>query len=134
MGICASCDGTTNKDDGQKELHCNVEEEGEVDKLDQDEEEDSQDALVRQDQQVHHHDQEILHHDQQVHRHDHHYFHQQARGRKSMCRKCNLRLLTLIHVPLKEDTAVHYWLRPIKRGQFRFANFAPHPHFHFLIH
>ena len=106
MGICASCDGTTNKDDGQKELHCNEEEEGEEDKLDQGEEEDSQDALVRQDQQVHHHDQEILHHDQQVHRHDHHYFHQQARGRKSMCRKCNLRLLTLIHVPPKEDTAV----------------------------
>ena len=22
--------------------------------------------------------------------------------------------------------AMHYWLRPIKRGQFRFANFAPH--------
>ena len=33
---------------------------------------------------------------------------------------------------------MHYWLRPIKRGQFRFAYFAPHLngkcHFHFLIH
>ena len=33
---------------------------------------------------------------------------------------------------------VHYWLRPIKRGQFKFANFAPHfegtCHFHFLTH
>ena len=33
---------------------------------------------------------------------------------------------------------LHYWLRPIKRGQFRFANFAPHLkgkcHFHFLIY
>ena len=34
--------------------------------------------------------------------------------------------------------SLHYWLRPIKRGQFEFANFAPHfegkCHFHFLIH
>ena len=33
---------------------------------------------------------------------------------------------------------MHYWLRPIKRGQFRFANFALHLkgkcHVHFLIH
>ena len=37
-----------------------------------------------------------------------------------------------------DEPAMHYWLRPIKRGQFRFANFAPHfkgkCHFHFLIH
>ena len=34
--------------------------------------------------------------------------------------------------------SMHYWLRPIKRGQFRFANFAPYLkgkcHFHFLVH
>ena len=33
--------------------------------------------------------------------------------------------------------SLHYWLRPIKRGQFRFADFAPYLkgkcHFHFLI-
>ena len=27
-------------------------------------------------------------------------------------------------LPVKES--MHYWLRPTKRGQFRFANFAPH--------
>ena len=51
----------------------------------------------------------------------------------------------LIHVGLGMSNCVlvvspsmHYRLRPIKRGQFRFANFAPHVegncHFHFLIH
>ena len=92
MGICASCYEITNNDNEQ---HYKEEEE---DKLDQGKEEDSQDVLV-------HHDQLVLH-DQPVHHHDHFHFHQQPKGRKSMCRRCNLRLLTLIHVPPKEDTAV----------------------------
>ena len=25
-----------------------------------------------------------------------------------------------------DEAALHSWLRPIKRGQFRFADFAPH--------
>ena len=39
--------------------------------------------------------------------------------------------------PISKES-LHYWLRPIRRGQFGFANFAPHFdgkfHIHFLIH
>ena len=39
---------------------------------------------------------------------------------------------------IPRSLSMHYWLRPIKSGQFRFANFAPRLkwkcHFHFLIH
>ena len=38
----------------------------------------------------------------------------------------------------EQNETMHYWLRPIRRGQFRFANFVSHLrgkcHFHFLIH
>ena len=41
-----------------------------------------------------------------------------------------------VHTSAKQS--MHYWLRPIKSGQFRFANLAPNfkgkCHFHFLIH
>ena len=95
MGVCASCYANTNNDNEQKVEECNGEE-GEEDKLDQGGEEDSQDALL-------HHDRKI-HQEQRVHHHDHYHFHQHQ-GRKSMCRRCNLRLLTLIHVPPKEARA-----------------------------
>ena len=94
MGVCASCYANANNDIEQRVEDCNGEE-GEEDKLDQGGEEDSQDALL-------HHDRKI-HQEQRVHHHDHYHFHQQ--GRKSMCRRCNLRLLTLIHVPPKETAA-----------------------------
>ena len=45
-------------------------------------------------------------------------------------------VISVMEIPV--ESSLHYWLRPITRGQFRFANFAPHPkgkcHFHFLIH
>ena len=92
MGICASCYDNANNDNEQKVQQGEEREEKEEDKMDQGEEEDSQDALVH-------------HQDQQIHHHDHYHLHQQPKGRKSMCRRCNLRLLTLIHVPPKEDTS-----------------------------
>ena len=51
---------------------------------------------------------------------------------QSNIRGVNLSWYTLHYTPM------HYRLRPIKRGQFRLTNFAPHferkCHFHFLIH
>ena len=57
--------------------------------------------------------------------------------------KTTLKLLKTAMKDLKKSLEagamepLHYWLRPIERGQFRFANFAPHLkgkcHFHFLI-
>ena len=45
--------------------------------------------------------------------------------------------LLMLGRDIQVDT-LHCWLRPIDRGQFGFANFAPHfegkCHFHFLTH
>ena len=87
MGICSSCCKNTDIE-GQPHYE---EEKGEKDRLDHGDEEaveghEEGDALV-------HHD---VHHD--VHHHL-----RLGQSRKELCRRCNLRLLTLIHVPPKRD-------------------------------
>ena len=91
MGICTSC--YDNNNDQQNEQDNNGEEKEET-------VQDCQEADVL----VHHVQQDQ--HDQPVDQPDHHGHHHQPRGGKSLCRKCNLRLLTLIHLPPpKADTA-----------------------------
>ena len=92
MGTCYSCCKNT---DIESQPHYEEEKE-EEDRLDHGDEEaveghEEGDALV-------HHD---VHHD--VH---HHHHLRSGQSRKKLCRRCNLRLLTLIHVPPRRGTAV----------------------------
>ena len=88
MGICSSCCKNT---DIESQPHYEEEKE-EEDRLDPGEEE----AV-----EGHEEGDALVHHDD----HHHHHHLRLGQSRKELCRRCNLRLLTLIHVPPKRDAA-----------------------------